>query len=262
MATDALIAQGGKLAKLSDKTMEVLDKVLPPFWSKGNPIDVVGDAKADYYRAAVEACLDDETVDGILIIFTQQAGSEPVEIAQSIVDLVNSRPYKNKTILTSFMGFDAVMHANKIFNANDIPTYSTPDQATKTYMYMYNYQRNLELLYETPEELPLDASPPKRPVMAIIRNAAFENREILTDEEAKSILKYYNFPILKSLVAHNADEAVSYAQELGFPVVLKILSPQIRQQESRRRSRFEREFARRGAGSLPEPYSKGNGVQT
>jgi acetyltransferase len=227
MATDALIAQGGKLAKLSDKTMEVLDKVLPPFWSKGNPIDVVGDAKADYYRAAVEACLDDETVDGILIIFTHQAGSEPVEIAKSIVDLINSRPYKNKTILTSFMGFDAVLHANKIFSANDIPTYSTPDQATKTYMYMYNYQRNLELLYETPEELPLDASPPKRPVMAIIRNAAFENREILTDEEAKSILKYYNFPILKDMVAHNADEAVSHAQELGFPVVLKILSPQI-----------------------------------
>ena len=227
MATDALIAQGGKLAKLSDKTIEALNSVLPPFWSKGNPIDVVGDAIADYYKAAVGVCLDDETVDGILIIFTQQAGSEPVEIAKSIVDLINSRPYKNKTILTSFMGFDAVMHANKIFSANNIPTYQTPDQATKTYMYMYNYQRNLELLYETPEELPLDASPPKRPVMAIIRNAAFNNREILTDEEAESILKYYNFPILKNLVAHNADEAVSHAQELGFPAVLKILSPQI-----------------------------------
>jgi len=227
IATDALIARGGKLAKLSSKTMEVLDKVLPPFWSKGNPIDVVGDAKADYYKAAVEACLEDETVDGILIIFTQQAGSEPVEIAQSIVDLVNSRSYKNKTILTSFMGFEGVMHANKIFSENDIPTYQTPEQATKTYMYMFNYQRNLELLYEAPEELALDASPPKRPVLATIRNAAFENRDKLTDEEAKNILKYYNFPILKSLVAKNPDEAVAQAHELGFPVVLKILSPQI-----------------------------------
>ena len=227
MATDALIARGGKLAKLSDKTMDILDGVLPHFWSKGNPIDVVGDAKADYYRAAVEACLDDDTVDGILIIFTQQAGSEPAEIAKSIVDLVNSRPFKNKTVLTSFMGFEAVMHANKIFSANDIPTYSTPEQAVKTYMYMYNYERNLELLYETPEELPVDASPPKRPVMAIIRNAAYEDREVLTEEEAKSILKYYNFPMLKTMLAHNADEAVSQAQELGFPVVLKILSPQI-----------------------------------
>ncbi|MGA2682296.1 MAG: bifunctional acetate--CoA ligase family protein/GNAT family N-acetyltransferase [Candidatus Bathyarchaeia archaeon] len=227
MATDALIAQGGKLAQLSNKTMDVLDGVLPPFWSKGNPIDVVGDAKADYYKAAVEACLDDDTVDGILIVFTQQAGSEPLEIAKCIVDLVNSRPFKNKTILTSFMGVEGVLHANKIFSANNIPTYSTPEQAIKTYMYMYNYQRNLELLYETPEELPVDASPPKRPVMAIIRSAAFENREILTEEEAKSILKCYNFPILKSIVARNVDEAVSSAQELGFPVVLKILSPQI-----------------------------------
>ncbi|MGA2386240.1 MAG: GNAT family N-acetyltransferase [Candidatus Bathyarchaeia archaeon] len=232
MATDALIAQGGKLAQLSDKTMDLLDNVLPHFWSKGNPIDVVGDAKADYYKAAVEACLDDETVDGILIIFTQQAGSEPVEIAKSIVDLVNSRTYKNKTILTSFMGFEGVLHANKILNANNIPTYSTPEQATKTYMYMYNYQRNLELLYETPEELPVDASPPKRPIMAIIRNAAFENRDVLTDEEAKNILKYYNFPILKSTVATSADEAVAAAQKMGFPVVLKILSPQITNKRS------------------------------
>lgn len=227
MTTDALIAQGGTLAKLSEKTMAILNNTLPPFWSKGNPIDVVGDAKAGYYRAAVQACLDDETVDGILIIFTQQAGSQPDEIAKSIVDLVNSRPYKNKTILTSFMGFEDVMHANKIFNENDIPTYSTPEQATRTYMYMYNYQRNLELLYETPEELALDATPPKRPVMAIFRNAVAENRENLTDEEALNILKYYKFPIIKSLVAKNADEAVIQAQQLGFPVVLKILSPQI-----------------------------------
>ncbi len=113
MATDALIARGGKLAKLSDKTMNVLNNVLPPFWSKGNPIDVVGDAKADYYKAAVEACLDDDTVDGILIIFTQQAGSEPVEIAKSIVELVNSKTYKNKTILTSFMGFEGVLMQTK-----------------------------------------------------------------------------------------------------------------------------------------------------
>ena len=125
------------------------------------------------------------------------------------------------------MGFDAVHEANDIFNANTIPTYSTPEQAVKTYMYMYNYQRNLELLYETPEELPVDASPPKRPIMAILRNASLENREELTESEAQKVLKYYNFPVLKTLVAHNVDEAVTLAQEIGFPVALKILSPQI-----------------------------------
>ena len=173
MATDALIARGGRLAKLSDKTMDALNNILPSFWSKGNPIDVLGDAKADYYKAAVEACLNDDTIDGVLIIFTQQAGSKPTEIAKGIVELVHSKAYQNKTILTSFMGFDAVQEANKVFNANNIPTYSTPEQAIKTYMYMYNYQRNLELLYETPEELPVDASPPKRPIMAILKKRGF-----------------------------------------------------------------------------------------
>jgi acetyltransferase len=227
MATDSLIAQGGKLAKLSQKTLDSLNAVLPPFWSHGNPIDVLGDAKSERYKAAVEACLNDEGIDGILIIFTQQAVSESVEISKNIVELVRNKTFQNKTILTSFMGFGAVQEANSILNANNIPTYTTPEQAVRTYMYMYNYQRNVDLLYETPEELPVDASPPKRPIMAILRNAAFEDREILTEDEAKKILKYYNFPVVRTEVANNVDEAIAYAQDMGFPVVLKILSPQI-----------------------------------
>jgi acetyltransferase len=227
MATDSLIAQGGKLAKLSQKTLDSLNAVLPPFWSHGNPIDVLGDARSERYKTAVEVCLNDENIDGILIVFTQQAVSESVEIAKNIVELVRSKSYQNKTILTSFMGYGAVQEANNILNANNIPTYTTPEQAIRTYMYMYNYQRNIDLLYETPEEIPVDAAPPKRPIMAILRNAAFENREILTEDEAKKILKYYNFPVVKTAVANNVDEAVLFAQEMGFPVVLKILSPQI-----------------------------------
>jgi acetyltransferase len=227
MATDALIGHKGKLAKLSQKTLDSLNAVLPPFWSHGNPIDVLGDARSERYKAAVEACLNDDNIDGILIVFTQQAVSESVEIAKNIVELVRGKSYQNKTILTSFMGYGAVQEANNILNANNIPTYSTPEQAIKTYMYMYNYQRNVDLLYETPEELPVDASPPKRPITVILRNAASEGREILTEDEAKKILKYYNFPVVKTAAANNVDEAVSFAQEMGFPVVLKILSPQI-----------------------------------
>jgi acetyltransferase len=227
MATDSLMAQGGQLAKLSQKTMDAFNDILPPFWSHGNPIDVLGDARAERYRVAVEACLNDENIDGLLIVFTQQAVSESIEIAKNIVDLVRSKTFQNKTILTSFMGFGAVQEANSILNANNIPTYSTPEQAIKTYMAMYHYQRNIELLYETPEELPLDAAPPKRPIMVILRNAAFEDRETLTEDEAKKILKYYNFPVVQTAVANNVEEAVCFAQEMGFPVVLKILSPQI-----------------------------------
>ena len=227
MATDAVIAKGGKMAQLSPTTMETLNSALPNFWSHGNPIDILGDAKADRYKATVEACLKDENVDGILIIYTAQAVGNAVEIANAITELVKSKTYQNKTIVASFMGYGAVEEANRVFSQNSIPTYTTPEQAVKTYMYMYQYERNLELLYQTPEELPVDVSPPKRPLMVIMRNTANEGREILNEAEAKTFLEYYNFPVVKTKIARSADEAATIAQQLGYPVVLKILSPQI-----------------------------------
>ncbi|UCH70868.1 MAG: GNAT family N-acetyltransferase, partial [Candidatus Bathyarchaeota archaeon] len=226
MATDALIAKRGKLARLGQKTMDMLNSVIPHYWSKGNPIDILGDAKADRYKAVVEACLDDENVDGLLIIYAPQGVADPIEIAKSIVELRKSR-HSYKTVLTSFMGHDEVEEANRIFNENNIPTYSTPEQAVKTYLYMYQYKRNLELLYETPEELPVDSVPPKRPLMVIMRNAARENREILTEMEAKQLLENYSIPVVKTLMAKTANEAAVSASQIGYPVVLKILSPQI-----------------------------------
>lgn len=227
MATDAVIAGGGKMARLSPETMGVLDSALPHFWSHGNPIDILGDAKADRYKAVVEACLKDENVDGILIIYTAQAVGQPTEVAKSIVELVKSQSYQNKTILTSFMGYGAVEEANRVFAENNIPTYSFPEQAVKTYMYMYEYKSNLELLYQTPEELPVDIAPPKRPLMVILKNVAAQNREILNEAEAKTFLESYNFPVIKTEVAKTADEAVNIAQRMRYPVVLKVLSPQI-----------------------------------
>ncbi len=227
MATDAVISKGGKMAKLSLKTIETLGSVLPSFWSHGNPIDILGDAKADRYKATVEACLNDENIDGLLIIFTAQAVGNPVEIANAITELVKSKTYQNKTIVTSFMGYGAVEEANRVFSQNSIPTYTTPEQAVKTYMYMYQYKSNLELLYQTPEELPVDLTPPKRPLMVIMRNVANEGREILNEAEAKTFLEYYNFPVVKTKTARSVDEAATIASQLGYPIVIKILSPQI-----------------------------------
>jgi len=227
MATDALIARGGKLAKLSTQAIETLNSILPSFWSRGNPIDILGDAGSKRYRAVLEVCLKDENVDGVLIIYTAQAVAEAVEIAKDIVEVYKNERYRNKTILTSFMGGEAVEEANRILNENGLPTYSTPEQAVKTYLYMYQYKRNLELLYETPEELPVDISPPKRPILVAMRNAVMENRELLTEAEAKRLLEYYDLPVVKTYVAKTADEAVQIASQIGYPVVLKILSPQI-----------------------------------
>jgi acetyltransferase len=227
MATDSLLAKGGSLGKLSQNTMDELNSILPHYWSRGNPVDILGDARADRFRKVVELCLDDENVDGLLIIYAPQAVANPAEIAQSIVDLRKGKGFHNKTILTCFMGFGEVEEANSIFNQNNVPTYSTPEQAVKAYMYMHQYERNLELLYETPEELPVDIVSPKRPLTVIMRNAAAEGRELLNEAEAKTFLGYYDIPVAKSYVARTPDEAVTVASRVGYPVVAKILSPQI-----------------------------------
>jgi acetyltransferase len=226
MATDALLAREGKLAKISQNTIEELNLNLPNYWSKGNPIDILGDAKAERYTNAREACLKDKNVDGLLVIYTPQGMVDATELAKSIAELYKSKK-SSKTLLTSFMGYEDVADANLLLSQNGIPTYSTPEQAVATYMYMYQYERNLKLLYETPEELPVDSVPPKRPLMVIMKNAAKENREILTEVEAKQLLEYYNIPVVKTLVAKTIDEAVWSASQIGYPVVLKILSPQI-----------------------------------
>jgi acetyltransferase len=226
MAADALIAGGGKLAKLDTETVEKLDKVLPPHWSKANPIDVLGDAKTDRYEAAITTCVGDKNVDGLLIIFAPQGLSDSVDVAKSVSRLCE-RKVCVKPILTSFMGYGAVEEANRVLNENNIPTYSTPEQAIKTYLYMNQYKRNLELLYQTPEELPVDSSPPKRPITVVIREAAKENRTNLTEIESKQILENYKIPVIKTLTAETEDEAVFAASRIGYPLMLKILSPQI-----------------------------------
>ena len=226
MASDSIIAYGGKLAQLSSETIDKLDPVLPPHWSKGNPIDLLGDANASRYEAAAEACFNDEKVDGVLIIYTPQGSSDPVEIAEKILDLYKNRKF-SKPYFTSFMGYEEVKQANHILTDSGVPTYSTPEQAVATYMYMYQYKRNLELLYETPVELPLNGTPPKQPLVSIIRKAVKENREMLTETESKRFLEYYNIPVVKTKVARTTDEAAICALQTGYPVALKILSPQI-----------------------------------
>ncbi|MFA4936602.1 MAG: GNAT family N-acetyltransferase, partial [Candidatus Methanoperedens sp.] len=226
MASDSIVSLGGKLAQLSSETIEKLNSVLPSHWSKGNPIDLLGDANALRYVAAAEACFSDENADCVLIIYTPQGSSDPAEIAVEILDLYKNKKF-SKPYFASFMGYEDVEKANHILTDNGVPTYSTPEQAVSTYMYMYQYKRNLELLYETPVELPVESTPPKQPLTSIIRNAVKEGRKILTETESKRFLEYYNIPIVKTRVAKTVDEAITYALQTGYPVALKILSPQI-----------------------------------
>ena len=224
MATDALIDLGGELAVLSQDTIDKLDKVLPSFWSKGNPVDVLGDATIERYTTAMNLCLQDPGVDSILMIYTPQGPAIPIELARATVAIAEKSA---KPILATWMGGKTIEEAMAVFARNNVPAYTAPEEAVKTYFYMYNYARNLELLYETPADLPVDQAPPKNNLKALIQKTLKEDRTILSEVESKRFLASYGIPATKTLVATNINEAVSAANSTGYPVVMKILSPDI-----------------------------------
>ncbi len=224
IATDTLIELGGSAAKLSHASIDELDSFLPPFWSKGNPIDVLGDADNDRYVNAIKVCLKDPEVDGILIIYTPQGAAKPDEFAKTVAEIggMDSTP-----IITVWMGGQSIEEAKRIVIRNNIPVYGTPEEAVRTYLYMYKYGRNLELLYETPAELPVDLAPPKSNLKALIRRVVKEGRTVLNEEESKRFLLNYGIPTTKPYISKNAEEAIRKAKGIGYPVVLKIVSPDI-----------------------------------
>ena len=150
MATDSIVEYGGRLAPLSEATMASLDAALPPYWSHANPIDVLGDAGSDRFVAAVRACLEDDGVNGILLIYTPQGNARPDEMAEQVAELVKG---SDKPLITVLMGGATVRNGRRIFSDAGIPSYDTPEAAVKTYLGMYRYSANLDLLYETPAEL-------------------------------------------------------------------------------------------------------------
>jgi acetyltransferase len=224
MATDALRELGGKLATISDRTLEQLRSFLPSHWKKGNPIDILWDADVDRYIRVLNDCIEDPGIDGILIIYTPQNVAEPETLAEAVSQIAQN---SWKPIVTAWMGGKAVQKGREIFFENNIPTYETPEDAVKTYLYMYQYDRNLESLYETPAELPIDQAPSKNNLKALIRRALKEGRTILNEEESKRFLTNYGIPTVSARMAYTVDGALSLAKFVGYPVVLKIVSPDI-----------------------------------
>jgi len=224
MATDALIDLGGELAKISDKSIAELDRSLPSFWSKGNPIDILGDADEKRYANAIKACIDDPEVDGILAIYSPQAVAKSDKVAETVVEIAKG---SWKPIVTAWVGGENVQKGREVLYRNNIPIYETPEDAVKTYLNMYKYYRNLELLYETPAELPLKEAPPKYHLKALIRRVVKEGRTVLSEEESKDFLSDYGIPIILPYLVHSIDGAISIANRIKYPVVLKIASPDI-----------------------------------
>jgi acetyltransferase len=223
LAADAVVEHGCKLAELSPTSIEVIDKALPPYWSHGNPIDILGDADVSKYELAVKTCIADPQIDGLLVVYTPQGTTPPTPVAEAITRIASER---RKPMLTVWMGESGVREGREIFQKNNIPTYLTPEEAVKTYAYMYQYRRNLEQLYETPQELPLDFSPPKAHLKVVIRNAA-KTRRALTQSEVDRFLDAYAIPRADGALAKSAEQAATLAIDIGYPVALKVSSQDI-----------------------------------
>ena len=223
LATDALIECGGKLAELSGKTFDELNKLLPPHWSRGNPVDILGDASPKTYAKAVEIVSRDENNDGLLVILSPQAVTEPSETAERLRAFAK---LKAKPILASWVGGVGVRQGMEILDRSGIPTFEYPDAAARAFCAMWRYSHNLDALYETPEltaTAEIDRSHAKR----IVNSARESQRTLLTEIESKQLLTNYGIPTVETKIAKDEDEAVELAKKIGGAVVLKIYSETI-----------------------------------
>ena len=207
LAADALIEDNGSLADLSDATVQTLDNLLRPFWSRSNPVDLVGDAKADQFAVAVEALIKDPNNDAILIILTPQAPTEPMATAQRLRVLASTH---QKPIFACWMGGDAVAEAQSLLNACGVPTFTQPDAAAKAFCLMARYSKDLRALYETP--VSLTGSPEimrRERVETLLRRVHRAGRTLLTQSEAKTILSSYGVAVDETPGALGEDEAIA-----------------------------------------------------
>ncbi len=224
MATDALIDLGGELATLSDDSIKEISTFLPPYWSHANPIDILGDARVESYAKALSVCLRDSMTHGVLIIYAPLESAPSDQVAATVAETAKDW---FKPVITTWMGAKEVENARRIFVQNNLPTYETPEEAVRAYVNMYKYRRNLDHLYETPAELSVRDPRDKQELKATIRDMLRKGRTLLSEEESKNLLVSYGIPATMPHFAQDADAAVSIAEKLGYPVAIKVVSPDI-----------------------------------
>jgi acetyltransferase len=225
LAADSLIASGGQLAQLSKPSLDALNQILPPHWSHNNPIDILGDALPDRYAKVLEIASQDPEIDGLLAVLCPQGMSHPTLTAERLAPFAKST---GKPVIASWIGGGEMLAGIQILNRAGIPTFPYPDTAARVFQYMWRYSYNLHGLYETPS-LPQDsdAGTDRSQAEQLVQQARRAGRTLLTETESKQLLEAYGIPTVRTLEAYSEEEAVGCAQEIGFPVVLKLLSETI-----------------------------------
>jgi acetyltransferase len=224
MATDALMRVGGRLAALEPGTVTRLDAVLPANWSRGNPVDIIGDAPAKRYVDALQILLDAPELDAVLLIHAPTAIVSSTAIADALAPIARRTA---RLVLSSWLGGGAVEAARRRFSVDGLPTYDTPEDAVKAFMQTVDYRRNQAMLAETPQSIQGDLNLDAGPASDVIDAAVAAGRTLLTEVEAKRVIAAYGVPVVDTRIAESPVSAARAAQALGFPVAVKVLSPDI-----------------------------------
>ena len=234
LATDSVVAHGGRLAELAPDTIARLDAALPPTWSRGNPVDLIGDAPGERYAAALRAVLADPGVDAVLVLHAPTAIASSEEAAAAVAMICREgRPRQpagsvGPDLFASWLGRgDGAERARRTLRDAGIASYDTPDDAIAALSHLLAHRRNQALLLETPPSLPAEFAPRPEQARRVIGSALAAGRERLTEPESKSVLDAFGIPVVATRIARDAEEAEHLALEIGFPVALKILSPDV-----------------------------------
>ncbi len=224
LAADWNAMRGGRLAELSPETIERLNTHLPKIWSHANPVDIIGDAPVERYVATLKELIAEPGADAVLFMHAPTAIVPSAEIAAACAPIAQEA---SRMVLGCWLGDESVAAAREIFHKADIANYNTPEDAVRAFHQLVNYRRNQEQLMQTPASIAADFAPDTDAVKNIVATVLASGRAMLTEIEAKQVLKAYQIPVVDTLVAESDAQALTAARELGFPVALKILSPDI-----------------------------------
>lgn len=224
LATDSLISQGGVMAALSPDTIEKLNAVLPATWSHANPIDIIGDAGPQRYADTLNILQQSLDHDAILVLNCPTAVASGLEAAGAVIEAaLNSKV----PILTNWLGAPSAKAPRAAFEAAKVPTYDTPEKATRAFMHMVRYRRGQETLMEVPPSIPEGNQPDRVQAAEIIKTGLASGLPWLDAIAVQSLLECYRIPIVQTVHAGTPDEVAAATRRIGGPIALKILSPEI-----------------------------------
>lgn len=224
LATDALLQGRGKLSELSDQTCQALDNELGRDWSYWNPLIVRSSADGAMYAKALQILLDDRGVDAVLAMHVPTFSVPSDEVAGAVIEVARRG---RKPVLTSWLGIDDAAEARRKFAAAGVPSHFTPDNAVRAFLNMVEYRRNQDTLMETPPSLPEAFNPDVTAARMVVNDALEAKRMLLTPAEAHAVLTAYGIPVAETRHVKTPREAVAAAAEIGYPVALKVESPDV-----------------------------------